>query len=359
MSELNITKSESVDVGRRQFSVNSNPLEFSNTGEDTIVNFTEAAKYWGYYKQIPELKKAVDALAMWVIGKGYNVFTDRDEVILDSLRGWGEDSFQSIVRNMLVTKKIQGDSFAEIIRDKETGTLINLKPISPERVRIIVGSNGLIKRYEVKSKSGEWKPLAQESMLHLCNDRVGDEIRGNSVIEACKWVIDARNEAMQDFRKVLHRNVIPVRIVEVDTDDTTKIAGFKTQYIKAAKDCEVLIIPRGTISMTADTIKIENPMVWIQYLENFFYQAVGIPKIILGGSEQFTEASSKVGYLTFEQVYMAEQSELEDDLKHQLGIEIKFNRPVSLKDEMQGSEEKNTGQVGFQPKESGINMQRE
>ena len=89
----------------------------------------------------------------------------------------------------------------------------------------------------------------------------------------------------------------------------------------------------------------------IRYLENFFYQAVGIPKIILGGAQEYTEASSKVGYLTFEQVYMAEQRLLEQDLWAQLAIRLEFERPTSLKEEVVTSEAANTGQVGFQPNE--------
>jgi hypothetical protein len=56
---------------------------------------------------------------------------------------------------------------------------------------------------------------------------------------------------------------------------------------------------------------------------------------------------------------MAEQRKLEQDLWKQLGIKIQFKRPISLKDDVQSSEQANTGQTGFQNKESSINMQRE
>ena len=99
-------------------------------------------------------------------------------------------------------------------------------------------------------------------------------------------------------------------------------------------------------------------MNWIRYLENVFYQAVGVPKIILGGSQEFTEASSKIGYLTFEQPYMAEQRELESDLWAQLGIKVKFERPVSLKEDVQQNEAANTGQVGIQANETQTGVAR-
>jgi hypothetical protein len=215
-------------------------------------------------------------------------------------------------------------------------------------MRIVVGKNGIIKRYEQNNKTGKitFKP---EEILHLCNDRIGDEIHGVSVIDACKWVIDARNEAMTDYRKLLHRNVIPVRIIEIDTDDSTKRNAFMAEYKDAIQKGEVLVIPKGTVEFKEDQIEIQDPIAWIQYLENFFYQAVGIPKIILGGSEQFTEASSKIGYLTFEQVYITEQSELETDLWNQVGINLTFERPISLSDAMQSTMTKNPGQTAAQP----------
>ena len=94
-------------------------------------------------------------------------------------------------------------------------------------------------------------------------------------------------------------------------------------------------------------------------MENFFYQAVGIPKVILGGSEEFTEASSKISYLTYEQIYTREITELESDLWNQLAIRLKFNKPASLKNEMLSSEDKNTGQTSFQPKDTEITGGRE
>jgi hypothetical protein len=353
MAELDIGKTTTYAETKPQFGVSPKDLDtYGETQGENYWDFEETAQRWGYYKSIPELKKAIDALAIWTIGKGYNTDTGT-ELILDYLQGWGEDCVNSLLWNMFVTMKVQGDSFAEIVR-ADNGRLINLKPICPSRVRIVVGKNGLIKRYDIKQRDKNYKPFKKENILHLCNDRVGDEIHGTSVIEVCKWVIDARNEAMHDFRKVLHRNVVPVRIVEVDTDDRLKIQAFQEQYKRAVGSAEVLVIPKGTVSMTADTIKIENPMAWIQYLENFFYQAVGIPRVI-ATSQDYTEAGSKIGYLTFEPVYTWEQKKLEKDLWNQLGIKLVFNRPPSLKEDVQSGDAKNTGQTGFQPKDTQVN----
>lgn len=357
MAELDISKTTTTGMTSSvsDYSVNAKALDFAGNQEETYWDFYDATKNFGYYKTIPELKNAIDSLALWTTAQGFET-DSRNKAILEYVSGWGEDTITSIFQNMIIVKKIIGDAFAEII--KEDDTLINLKPISPERVRIVVGAGGRIKRYDIRKNNGEFVPMKPDRILHLCNDRIADEIHGISVIDVCKWVIDARNEAMTDYRKVLHRNVVPVRIIEVDTDDTAKRDALITEYEEAIKKGEVLVIPKGTVEIKDNQIKIQDPIAWITYLENFFYQAVGVPRVI-ATSQDYTEAGSKVGFLTFEPRYTNEQTLLEQDIWSQLNIKIKFNRPPSLGGVLQQSEAKNTGQTGFQPKDAAATMGRE
>jgi hypothetical protein len=357
MGEYSVSSSTTTsmnDDSTLDYSVNAKALDWTGSKEYEW-SFTDAAKNFGYYKTIPELKKAVDALATWTTGKGWRVESVLDKITIEHIDGWGEDTFDSILWNMIVTKKVVGDAFAEIIR--ENGQIINLKPISPERMKIILNDKGRILRYEHNNLVGNWKPLKRNQVLHLCNDRIGDEIHGTSVIDACKWVIEARNEAMDTYRKVLKRS-LALGVLYVDTDDQTKISEINEQYKNAIKNGEVLTLPKDVAELRDAGITIKDYISWISYLENFFYQAVGIPKIILGGSADYTEASSKVGYLTFEQVYAAEQRLLEQDIWAQLGIKITFERPVSLKEDLNNGEAKNTGQLGIQPAETMISPSR-
>jgi len=358
MAEYNISNTSTTELTSKvdDFSVSAKTLDEAGTME-TWYNSPNWSEYLGYYKSIPELKKSVDALACWTAGKGFKA-NNHDLVVLGNIIGWGEDTFSSIMQNMIIVKKINGDSFAEIILNPKSGTLVNLKPLNPSSIRIVVNNKGLIIRYEELNLKGKAiRKIETKDILHLSNDRIANEIHGVSVIEACKWVIDARNEAMSDWRRILHRNLAGLRIIEVDEDDPTKLNSLKTQWATAINKGEVLILPKGTAS-PVNINPPTNPENWIKYLENFFYQAVGIPKIILGGSQEFTEASSKIGYLTFEQVYITEQRLLEGDLWSQLGIKIEFERPVSLKEDVVGSEEKNTGQTGIQDNEAQVGVGR-
>ena len=201
-------------------------------------------EYLGYYKTIPELKKSIDALAMWSVGKGWNTDNVKNKLILEHVVGWGEDTIDSIFMNLITVKKINGDAYAEIIRNKGTNDiLINLKPLNPANIRTVVDNKGMIIRYdEMNLKTNKVKRrFKPEEILHIVNDRIANEIHGVSVIEACKWVIDARQEAMTDWRRILHRSSI--RVMYVDEDNTTRLNAIKTEWAQAIKSSELLLIP--------------------------------------------------------------------------------------------------------------------
>lgn len=372
MAELDVAKSIPTTFGANMnytggasnYNFSGDSLDYSE-GDEVFVDFPETPNYFGYYKKYGQLKKAIDTLWIYVVGKGFDADT-ATRVKLDYIKGVGEDTVTNIFWNMGVTSMICGDAFAEIIRAEAAGgenRLINLKPISPERMRVVYGKNGLIKRYEVLTKNKDGKSIPHkrfktDEIFHIVNDRIADEQRGTSVIECCKWVIDAIEEAKRDYRIVLHRNVVPVRIIEVDTDDRAKRNSFMLEYKSAIQKGEVLVIPKGTVSFSQDKITIQDPIAWIQSLENYFYLAVGIPKVI-ASPDAISEGASKVGYLIFEPIYTFRQVLMEQDIWQQLGIKVKFNRPASLQDNIQENEAKNTSQMGFQPKDMSVNMERE
>lgn len=329
------------------------PQMLDSPGDTATTNWdnTNWTKYLGYYKTQPEIKQPVIALQTWAFGKGWEA-DDTTTVTLNNLTGWGEDSFQSIIENLLMQKKINGDAYAEIIRN-ERGALINLKPLNPGSMRTVVNKEGLIIRYEQlgRTRKRAIRRFTTEQIFHISNDRIGDEIHGTSSVEAVEWVIIARKEAMEDWKRISHRSTI--RVLYVDEDAPSKLKTLRDQYKDAIKNGEVLILPGTKKDMELDDVNlppIAPFLEWIQYLEGFFYQVFGVPRVI-ATAEGSTEASSKVGFLSFEPVYVREQRLMETDIKSQLGLDIIFNRPPSLKDNVQGDEEANTGQTNFQPNE--------
>lgn len=311
----------------------------------------------GYYKAIPELQVAIDAKATWTVGKGYtsNPIT---ELLLMSITGNGVDTFNTILENMIRTYHIGGDSYAEIIRD-ESGQLVNLKPLDPSVMKIIANSKGLIKRYEQTSKimNKTIRKFKPEQIFHISRNRVADEIHGVSLIDAVENIILMRNEAMNDYKKVLHRNIQPVRIWNVDTDDPGEIAAFKAKVDQATKDQENILVPKGTVEIDQASVAPNstlNPLPWIQTLNQYFFQATGVPQIIVGGAQEITEASAKIAYLAFEQTIKEEQLYIEEEVLNQLNLEIELEFPASLENEMLSSKAKSETMQASTPEDTGL-----
>lgn len=368
MAQLNINKAE---IGNAESNVSNYSVPAINTDaasglEETEFMWNNWSRYLGYYKKIPELKRAIDAKAVWTLGKGYKADIPTT-VLLDHVIGYGEDTFNTVLKNMLVTMHINGDAFAEIVR-AENGTLINVKPLDPGTMKLIVDKKGVIKRYEQMSKTGKdgkivntFKP---NEILHFVYNRIADEIHGISIIESVEECILRRNEALADWKKALHRNVKPLIMFKLSTDDEAKINNFISKMDKAVDKGENVYIP-GEEAVKFEIISVPanatlNPMPWIEYNEDFFYKAVGVPSIILGGSKEFTEATAKISYLVFQQDVEESQLYIETQLFEQLGLKIELEFPASLQNELLSDEKKDSNSMApIKPQEMSPSMNQE
>jgi len=353
MAILNGNKTTTVEGARADFEVGTQPLDFNiDTWE-----FKDAQQHIKAYKTVPAYKNSIDSLATFAVGIGWDTEDQATKVELEHLDGWGEDTFDNIIWNMQVMKKVTGDAFAEIIR--KNGKLINIKTISAERIKLNLDKKGRIESYGVLDKSGKWQTLTKDQMLHFSNNRIGDECHGVSTYEVCEWTINALEEALRDERMIKHRD-LAMGVLEIDTDNTTKRDKITEQYAAAVKNGEVLVLPKGMAELKqANNISTKDRLEWIRYLEDKLMRAVNTPEVILGGSSSATEVGGKMGWLSFEPTYVREQRQAEQDMWNQLGIKIKFKRPASLGGTVQNDEAKNTGQVGMQPNDTQATMTTE
>lgn len=305
--------------------------------EETSWQNEKWSAWYGYYLQIPEVKTAIDMRAIWTIGKGYRADV-QTTVILDHITGYGHDTFNSILKNMIVTRRIGGDAYCEIMRDEESGLIINLKPLDPGTIKIIVNGKGIIKRYEQTSKINKTVSKFQpKEIFHLTNKRVADSIHGVSDIEAIEEIIKANNESFVDTKKLMHRYVKPMMKFSLDTDDTGKIDALVSKFDYAVNKGENLYIPKGMVEQELIAVPANatlNPLPWREHLRNYFFQVVGIPQIILGSSGEFTESTAKIAYLAFQQSVEDEQLDIEEQVWNQLQLRINLEFPASLQNEM-------------------------
>jgi len=337
------------------FIVNAKILDAASADkEEYFWYFDKATQNFGYYSQIPEIFSAANALATWSVSRGWNTEDANLKIQLEHVTGMGKDTFAQIMWNHEVVKLIVGDAFAEVKR--KDNKIINIIPISPERIRIVY-KDGRIVRYETWN-SDEWKKIAKEDMLHSSNKRIGDQVHGTSQIDACKWIIDARNEALVDGRLIQNRGKA-LGIAYYKTDNAGKIAYANSQIEKAVKNGEMVGLPEGTVEIREfPTKSIVDRQTWIAYLENFFYQTFGVPRSIVS-SDGTSEVGGKMGHVIFETIYAKEQIDIEEDLWNQQAIKITFNRPPSLGGLVADNMNKSTGDTSIQPNDVSATMQRE
>ncbi len=364
MAFLDIDKAIASDLTNAtpDYSVLTQELDSAGDQRETTWINPNWAKYLGYYKEIPELAAAIDAKATWTVGKG---FTADPEVtqILDEIRGWGKDTFNTILENMIRTYHVAGDAFAEIIRD-EKGNLINLKPLDPGKIRLVVNRQGILIRYEqvAKVKQPE-KKFAVEDIFHLARNRIGDEIHGVSMITNLERIILMRNEAMEDLQEVYHRFVKPKFIFHLDTDDPGKIARFKAKHDAITGKGENMYIPKDVVVPEQISIAPNstlNPQPWIDSLNQYFFQATGGTDIVIGASLAITESAGKIKYLAFQQTIEEEQLFIEESVGQQLGLLIKLEFPASLENELLSDEKKDgEGEQAAQPTDTTATIEGE
>lgn len=344
--ELNQTTQSNLGGTVRDYSPSADSLDKPEDINENTWDNTNYDEWNRYYKTDGIYKTALNSFSSWVTGKGWSS-DSRTTAILNNITGWGEDTFQSIMWNMHVVKKLQGDSYAEIMRNKD-GTIVNIKPLGT--LRHVTNKKGRIIRYETLDKPN--KKFRPTQILHFCNNRVADEIHGTGITESVAWSLDARKEAMHDWRRISHRSTI--RVMYIDSANTTKLNQVKSQYAEAIRDGELMIIPakKGDAEFEELTLPpVEAFLAWIRHLEDVIYREIGVPRVILGGGSS-GEGDGKVSYLTFEQIYVREIEEIKADLWNQLAIKVEFSEPVSLKDKIQVDERKNSSQVGFQPNDT-------
>lgn len=358
MAELNISSATTTNFTANvpDFIVEQKALDaVSPNADETYWYFDKATTYYGYYLTIPEIFNAANALATWAFGAGWSCQSEEDKVTLEHIKGSGKDTFAKIIWSHEVIKLIVGDAFIEIKR--KDNKIINLIPISPERVRIVFDKNGMIKRYDTWN-GHEWREVKKENMIHSVNKRLGDQIHGTSQIDATKFIIDARNEALSDERIIKHRDKA-LGIAYYKTDKAGKISYANTQIENAVKNGEMVGLPEDTVKIEPyPSRSSEDRTAWIAYLENFFYQVFGVPRSI-ATSDGTSEVGGKMGNVNFEPTYAKERLDMEDDLWCQAYIKVKFEKQAELGGLLKETMQKNTGDINIQPNDVTANMNRE
>ena len=332
--------------GQADFSVASETTDTVGEQKETIWSYPDWTKNWGYFNNVGDLKTAFLMKSIWAVGKGWTA-DNKTTVILDNITGCGFDTFDDILFNADLIKNVNGDSFTHIIRN-DSGTLINLKPLSPGSINSVFGPDGMIIRYEQRSQVKGKKPkiFQPNDILHLSNNRLADQIHGISDMDALEQTILAEQESFKDMQKMIKFQIRPFVIWKLKTDDTTKIAAFVKKVEDGRKNTEDLFVPDDDDLLSFEVIQV-NPssiiMDWRNDLKNKFFRQLGIPQSNFGTSGA-TESGGKIESFAHEQVWEYNQRYLEKQIWNQLALKIDLISPASLSENLQTDERKDKNQ---------------
>ncbi len=359
MGLLDLDKATSTDMQNWNFTTSLSTPEYKTQAlvtidqveGDVVTWIPEWAKWNGYYRTLGDVKGPIDTNVLQAIGQGW---TSKQKALLEKIRGNGKDIFDSIAMNFMTQYEICGDSFTEIIRDTRR-RLINLKPLNPGEIRIVANIKGIISRYEqiANREAGQgdekrkvlkvWNP---EEIFHLPWNRIANEIHGISRIEKLSLQIKKIQQA-KDITSVIHRrHMTPVKIWEVDTDDTTEMATFKGKVDGIYKNVENLVVPMGSakaIILQMQKGTIEESVIWLRHLEEELTKGFGVPNVTQGSESGSSEATSKILHLNYQPRSKLHRMFIEKQMKAQLNIEIEFKESPSIDPALLTDARKNTG----------------
>ena len=252
---------------------------------------------------------------------------------------------------MLRVKKVNGDSFSEIVTSNKKApeangrNLINVKPLNPGRLKIIQNTAGIIINYQQLDEKGEkvGKKLETWQIFHLSNDREGDEGHGISVYEGSTKMLDRIEQLDQDMKEVFHRYVMPFLIFKAKTDKDAELAKLAQAATTALNKGKGMVIPEKALDLADFKIpqfSTLNPMDWRKEWKSEAVKDLGMPELHMGNAGDTNEASSKMVAFTFEQPVADEQEELEQQILQQLNIRGKLVPILSIDDSVSEDEEK-------------------
>ncbi len=367
MPKLDIAQATPSEMTERVKDYEVGALNTDGTSDQKETEWINSkwSTYWGYFNTVPDLKSAIIMKAIWNVGKGYKA-DDETELLLENIKGWGKDTFEDIMFNMEIIRRVGGASYAEIIRNPKTGTLVNLKPLDPGTMKTIVNREGIVIRYEQVSKVGKTKgkvinKFRPQDIFHLVNNRLADQIHGISDIESLEKVINAEEENFADMKTINHRQARPLIMFKLGTDDPSKIDDFISKMDNALNKGENIYIPDDENSVKWEVVQVnvsQVVMAWRADIRNKFYRTIGLPQIVPGGGGQSTESEAKVIYFAFEQIVEKDQRYIEKQIWSQLALKINLIPPATFSQELQSDEKKDAGrQTSFQPKDTEVSME--
>lgn len=319
----------------------------ADTDRPGINNFWQSSNWTthnGYFKGHSSVKTVITKLAMWTAGKGYNTKGKGTQKILDRIIGSGKDTFDEVIKNQVRVRHIDGDSYAEIVGGKGT-KLTNLKPLNPGAVKVYHNKFGMLDYYGYKFPDGDEQRFEKDEIFHLSLNRNADETHGTGDIECLTKFLDKIKQLDEDMATFFHSYVVPMILWQIKSSKTVDIAAFKADHKVARNSGTDIIIPDKAVGwelIEAGKNGVD-PLKWRQTWVEEVTKGGGVPALIMAIEAGSTEASSKMVYVAWQQVIEDEQNYLEKQIKLQLGLDVTFEFPARIEENLGEDEGKDGG----------------
>src|SRR3990167_7031458 len=308
-SDLN-TQTTSYTAGEEPWNKNLDGYTFSTLGTESVTYQCDWDKWHGIYRKIPELRYTIDTECKWIIGKEL-IMDKNTQSITKRINGKGKETFRKILLNIKRVSKICGDAYAWAPRDK-ANRLINLKILDSGSIEIQANKFGIIEKYVQLADKGQASIIGKpkriletfdpDEIFHISNESICDEIHGIPEPETIKDTID---QAIKNFEN----GIVP-------KDTLTKIEKVSSTQA-------------GTL----------DPMPWLSFLRSYFTESSGVPDLMRGKSDEVSLAAGKLNVVAYKEKIIFEQIEFSEEIEKQLGLKIKFERPIEIDIEIARTEE--------------------
>jgi len=299
----------------------------------------------GYYKEHASIKTVINKVGDWSVGKGANTTKATAQKVIDRIIGSGKDTFDEVIKNQIRVRHIDGDSYSEIIGGKGT-TLKNLKPLNPGAMKVYYDEFGMLSHYGYKWAGRDEQRFEKEEIFHLSLNRNADATHGTGDIAALISFLDRIKQLDADMAVFFHSYVVPMIIWNLKSSKPADIAAFKADH-KVAKNAGTdIIIPDKAVDykiVEAGKNGVD-PLTWRQTWVEEVTKGGGVPALIMAIEAGSTEASSKMVYLSWQQVIEDEQNYLEKQIKLQLGLDVTFEFPARIEENL-GEDEGKDGDI--------------
>lgn len=323
----------------------TNPTDVDRPSEGNVYQSNLWTTHNAYYEEHSSVKSVINKVGDWTVGKGVNVKKATTTKILDRIIGSGKDTFEEVIKNQVRVRHIDGDSYAEICGGKGSA-LKNLKPLNPAAVKVYYNTVGMLSHYGYAFVDDEEQRFEKEEIFHLSLNRNADATHGTGDIASLITFLDKIKQLDADMSAFFHLYVVPMILWEIKSSKPADIAKFKSDHKIAKNSGTDIIIPEKAVGweMIEGGKSGIDPIVWRQTWVEEVTKGGGVPALIMAIAAGTTEASSKMVYLAWQQVIEDEQNYLEKQIKLQLGLEVTFEFPARIEENL-GEDEGKDGDI--------------